>query len=538
MSIARTLALAASNGWLLTALCYVWACVIVYLTDGFAMPRRVARKHRMKRRRRRVVVDFLARLPVIALVYAGFFAISWRPVYAAQGTMSFFIIFTGISRAKFIFIREPLIFSDIALVVDVFKYKTIFYATKLNVLFWVGALAYVFGASGLYFYFEPSVLPERNRVAWVLLGLAVAFGPWLLLFLKPVNTRLVKLSERLLRTLDVRVNTIRFGTFASVVFYFIIWLGRKREMILAELRATIQHAFHELSEAAGLGHPQGAPLVVVWQSESFLDLRHFDVPGLHLPNLDHMRALAAQQGRMTSVFEGGYTLRTEFAVLSGLQPEDAHVDASYPYLRAAHYADIVWPMQLKRSGWITHFIHPYDKSFFYRDRALPALGFDNMTMLDAFDHDPARDGPYVSDRALTDKVIETLDGLEEEKPAFVFVASMANHGPWEPGRCGELTDPVEIYSELLRKADDALGHLVAWLNTLDRPVWLVFYGDHAPLLKSFADPFPDPRTDYVIVPLASARDERVFEPEEREEAPWNLLAKVFAHADFPRRGDA
>jgi len=523
---------------LLTAFCYAWAAIVVYLTDGFALPRSVARKHRMKRRRRRVAVDYLARLPVIALVFAGFFAISWRPIYAAQGTMSFFIIFTGISRAKFTFIREPLVFSDIALVVDVFKYKTIFYATKLNIVFWVVACTYVFGASGLYFYFEPHVLPEANRVAWVLVGLAVAFGPWVLVFLKPVNTRLVRASEMLLRTLDVRVNTIRFGTFTSVVFYFIIWLGKKREVILAELRATIQQAFHELGEATGLGHPEGAPLVVVWQSESFLDLRHFGVDGLALPHLDRAKALAAQAGRMTSVFEGGYTLRTEFAVLSGLQPEDAHVDASYPYLRAAHYADVVWPMQLKRSGWLTHFIHPYDKSFFFRDRALPALGFDHMTMLDAFEHDPRTDGPYVSDRKLTDKVIGALDGMDEEQPAFVFVASMANHGPWEAGRSGTLTDPVEIYCELLRKADAALGQLVGHLNKLDRPVWLVFYGDHAPLLKSFADPFPDPRTDYLIVPLAAARKEKPAPPVEKEEAPWNLLATVFSQAGLHRRGES
>lgn len=518
-------------------LCYAWACVFVYLTDGFALPRSVARAHRMKRRRRRVVVDFLARLPVIALVYAGFFAISWRPIYAAQGTMSFFVIFTGISRAKFTFIREPLIFSDIALVVDVFKYKTIFYATKLNIVFWVVAFAYVFGASALYFYFEPHLLPDRNRLAWVALGLAVAFGPWLLLLAKPVNTRLVRLSERLLRTLDVRINTIRFGTFASVVFYFILWLGKKRQEILSEIRATIQHAFQELGEAAGLAHPQGAPLVLVWQSESFLDLRHFGVTGLRLPHLDQARALSVQAGRMTSVFEGGYTLRTEFAVLSGLQPEDAHVDASYPYLRAAHYADVVWPMRLKRSGWRTHFVHPYEKSFFLRDRALPALGFDALTMLDAFAHDPRKDGPYVSDRKLTEKVVDIVEEIDTQTPAFLFVASMANHGPWEAGRCGTLSDPVEIYCELLRQADLALGQLVARLDRLERPVWLVFYGDHAPLLKSFADPFPDPRTDYVVVPLAGARGTRTGAPVEKEEAPWNLLATVFSAAERHRRSE-
>jgi phosphoglycerol transferase MdoB-like AlkP superfamily enzyme len=479
----------------------------------------------------------LARLPVIALIFAGFFAISWRPIYAAQGTMSFFIIFTIISRAKYTFIREPLVFSDIALVVDVFRYKTIFYATSLNIFFWIAAFSYVFGASGLYFYFEPHVLPAGNRSAWVCLGLVVAFGPWFALFLKVVNRPLVKASDALLGTLDVKVNTARFGTFSSIFYHYVIWLGSKREVILAELKASLQHAIHDLTGHATETGKSGAPLVLVWQSESFLDMRHFGVEDLDLPHLDRLKQLAAKQGRMTSVFEGGYTLRTEFAVLSGLQPEDAYADASYPYLRAAHYADVVWPMRLKRAGWLTHFIHPYDRNFFLRDKAMPVLGFDNMTMLDAFDHVPARDGPYVSDRKLTSAVTEIVENLDPTSPAFLFVASMANHGPWEPGRCGDLTDPVDIYTELLRKSDEALGQLVAFLERQQRPVWLAFYGDHAPLLKSFADPFPDPRTDYLIAPLARARSGQDDHVTATEVAPWNILGALLSYANIQRRSD-
>jgi len=523
-----------STDWLLTAACYFWACIIVYLTDGFALPRTIARKYRTRHSFERKTVETLARLPIIAVVFAGFFAISWRPIYAAQGTISFFIIFTSISRAKYIFIREPLVFSDIALAASVLKHKEIFYATKLNVLFWIVAASYIFGASALYYIFEPSVLPDRSGFLWIVLGLIAAFGPWVLLFFKPVNVRLVKVSEMLLRTLDVHINTVRFGTFASVVYHFIIWIGKRRE----ELIAKMKHALYEIVYADEEIHRDGAPLVLVWQSESFVDLRHFGVSDLDLPHLDRMRSLAAQSGRMTSVFEGGYTLRTEFAVLSGIQPDDAFVDASYPYLRASHYADVVWPMRFKRAGWHTHFVHPYDRSFFFRDKAMPILGFENMTMLDAFLHTPRPDAPYVSDHQLTNRVIDIVEGIDNERPAFLFVASMENHGPWQPGRCGELNDPVDIYTELLRKADAALGHLAAYLDKLDRPVWLAFYGDHAPLLKSFADPFPDPRTDYVMVPLARAQEGRSGTSVVREEAPWNLLGTLLAYADLPVRREA
>lgn len=510
----------------LTAACFVVSAAVVYLTDPFALSRFARERIHLDRGPGRVALELAARLPIILFVFSIFFAISWRPLYCAAGTISFFVIFTGISRTKFIFIREPLVFSDIALVMDVFKYKTIFYATRLNVLFWIAAPTYVFGASALFMIFEPHLLPERYRFFWILVGISVPLLPVILLFVRPVGQAAARISERLLRTLNVRENTMRFGTFASVAYHFMIWLGMRRDAIVAELTHGLQSVLQELM---GDGDEE-APLIVVWQSESFLDLRNLGDTDLELPTIDRLKERAAQWGRLTSVFEGGYTLRTEFSVLSGLQPEDVHADASYPYLRAAHYADVVWPSKLRKAGWLTHFIHPYDSTFFHRNKAMPLLGFSEMTMLDAFGHDPGRDGPYVSDMRLTEKVLEIAGALEEGRPALLFVASMANHGPWEPGRCEGMTDSVEIYRELLRRADAALGRLVEELDKLDRPVWLTFYGDHAPLLKRFADPFPDPRTDYFIVPLGGARQEGHKPTRARVEAPWNLFETLLWHS--------
>ncbi len=514
---------------MLTFFCFALACAVILYTDKFALPARERRRHRPAVSRRRGLVDTISRLPIMALVFAGFFAISWRPLYASAGTMSFFVIFTGISRAKYRFIREPLVFSDIALVADVFKYKSIFYANSLNIVFWIVAFLYVFGVSALYMYFEPSVLPNSHKLLWIILMILVADVPWLLLFYGPVNRPVADFVQHLVGKPNVKVSTIRFGTFGSVIFHFVLWLGRRREKIVAELQERFFAAVNDL-----IGHDADnkAPLVIVWQSESFIDMRHCGVSGVKLPAIDRLQKMAVQWGRLATVFEGGYTLRTEFAVLSGLVPDDLHIDASYPYLRASHYTNVVWPTKLKNAGWSTHFMHPYDRTFFLRHKAMPQLGFEKMTMLDEFDHDPGRDGPYVSDKTLTRKVIADVESQTDSKGSFLFVASMANHGPWEPNRVEGVTDPVKIYLEILQQSDKALGELVDHLNRLDRPVWLVFYGDHAPLLKSFADPFPDPRTDYFIVPLAAARTLHNAPTFPRNEEPWKLMEAMLKHANL------
>jgi phosphoglycerol transferase MdoB-like AlkP superfamily enzyme len=510
----------------LVAVCYIAAAVIVFATDRFALPETARQKYRPARDRQQVLIEYIARLPIVAFVFLFFFSISWRPIYALQGTASFFVIFTIISRVKFRFIREPLLFSDLALVADVFKYKTIFYATKFNILFWFIALGYVFGATALYMAFEDHILPEGEEVFFAILGISSFLAIVAALFVKPVNRFVATVSERLLRTFKVRANTIRFGTFTSVSLHFLVWLGKNRDVVVHELTHGLQRAIHDLID----GEPHDAPLIVVWQSESFYDLRHMGDNQLHLPTIDGLKETAVQWGRMTNVFEGGYTLRTEFAVLSGLKPDEVHVDASYPYLRAGHYAGIVWPNKLLKNGWHTHFIHPYDRTFFMRHKALPLLGFEQMTMLDEFDHRPTADNPYVSDMDLTRKVLHIIDEKRDAQPSMIFVASMANHGPWDKGRCEGLTEPTEIYREMLQRADEALGVLIETLNKSRRPVWLAFYGDHAPLLKSYADPFPDPRTDYFIVPLGGARQTQPTRTVAREEAPWNLFETILLHA--------
>lgn len=474
-----------------------------------------------------ISLDWLARLVLVALTYMLFLSISWRPIYAAAATVSTFAIFTLISRAKFEYIRELLVFSDVALITLVFRHKEMFYATWLNVVFWLVSLTYVFGASALFFVFEPSVLPAGAGLQPIAALLVLMAAPWLFLFNHRFREAASRIAARLIGGDDINTLTVRMGAFTAVVSGFLEWLGTRPVPIVTEIAATDQPA-GRTTASRSVG--DGKPLVVVWQSESFMDMRHFGVSSVALPNLDRLRRRAAEWGRMSNVFEGGYTLRTEFSVISGLPPSQLGPDATYPYLNAGTYSDVAWPTRFRRAGWATRFLHPYDRQFFSRDRALPLLGFEELVMLDAFDHDREHDGPYVSDMTLSKRLLQYCDGDHGKEGQFLFAASMENHGPWRPGRHGDSIDPVEIYLAILQRSDTALGYLAGELDRMERPAWLVFYGDHAPVLKSFADPFSDPRTDYVIVANSWAANRTGGTREPAEKAPWNLVSDLVRHA--------
>jgi phosphoglycerol transferase MdoB-like AlkP superfamily enzyme len=153
------------------------------------------------------------------------------------------------------------------------------------------------------------------------------------------------------------------------------------------------------------------------------------------------------------------------------------------------------------------------------------LGFDEFIDIKSFTHTAQTtqqqdQGPYVSDQALTDKILDTL-AQPHEQPLFIFAITMENHGPlhleqitdseqrqWVseplPQNCQELA----IYLRHLANADQMILRLLRQLSasnaTTDspqqRPAQLLWYGDHVPVLTKVYEQFgyPDGHTDYFL----------------------------------------
>jgi phosphoglycerol transferase MdoB-like AlkP superfamily enzyme len=171
---------------------------------------------------------------------------------------------------------------------------------------------------------------------------------------------------------------------------------------------------------------------------------------------------------------------------------------------------------LREAGYQTTCIHPHPARFFRRDRAFPNLGFDRFIDLRSF-RSAGKFGPYISDEAVTDRLLHELKS--DGKPSFHFVITMENHGPLHleqvsaadtatyytappPSGCEDLT----VYLRHLRNADQQLGRLRAFLHSRTRPTLFCFYGEHLPSMPKVYDALgqPDGRTDYLILsPRAS-----------------------------------
>jgi phosphoglycerol transferase MdoB-like AlkP superfamily enzyme len=160
-------------------------------------------------------------------------------------------------------------------------------------------------------------------------------------------------------------------------------------------------------------------------------------------------------------------------------------------------------------------IHPHPASFFGRDQLFPKLGFDEFIDVNDFQQ-PEKFGPYISDKTVTDKILE-ITKKKTDKPLFVFVITMENHGPLHLEKTSneeqnkyfkddyaeiisiELND-LTVYLRHLKNADKMIKDLTDEYKKSEIETTLCFYGDHVPSMPKVykATNFKDEHSDYFI----------------------------------------
>src|SRR4029077_13691122 len=219
----------------------------------------------------------------------------------------------------------------------------------------------------------------------------------------------------LLPTFNPAADVRRLGWLGS------LWSYGRAERVIFTLNSP-QALLASVRPVGALSH------VVAVQSESFFDPRRV-FPGIRsevLEQFDALRAESCLSGPLEVPAWGANTVRTEFAFLSGVGETQLGVHKFNPY-RKLHMRISTIASVLKGQGYRTICIHPYSASFYGRDRIYPLLGFDEFIDIGHF-AGAQRDGPFVSDLAVAEKVAAILEA-SPGKPVFLFVITMENHGP-------------------------------------------------------------------------------------------------------------
>jgi hypothetical protein len=431
----------------------------------------------------------LVRAGVIAWIWLLAFGLTGRPLFAATATGVSIAIAVAISNAKLRYLQEPLLFSDIPLLAHIPAHLDLFYVPRRWRAAAFGAVALLVAAIVAWLAVEPRGSADVQITALLL----VAAGTAAVLR----RDTLLAPAARLVGEAEPRTDVARLGLLATMLAYYASW---RLEQVPAPVRTA----------PAPPAQPAAFDIIVIVQAESFVDLRRLGHADVRLPAFDRLRQRARCSGQLEVPGTGANTLRPESAVLTGRGFSEQGFDRFHPYLRPARFAANALPRLLAAAGWDTVFVHPFDRRFFRRHRAMPALGFARFIDDRAF-AGAKRYGPFVSDEAVADLLLDTIERRKPgDPPLFAYVVTMEAHDPYGAGRLPDEDDPVRQYVRHLENADRMLGRIADRLDAGADRALLVAFGDHVPFLPEFADPFPDTRTDFVVAEFGrQARREQV-----------------------------
>lgn len=298
--------------------------------------------------------------------------------------------------------------------------------------------------------------------------------------------------------------------------------------------------------------------VVYVLSESFSDPSR--VPGLQL-NKNPMPFISGlkqrtDSGLMLSSGYGGGTANLEYMSLTGLSMVNFNASLTSPYQQLVPNAQ--WTPTINQYwGDASRSVafHPYEPSMYLRSTNYKKFGFGKFYALQGPDVIAHRDmldkSPYVSDASAYKSAFEKIANVNGSR--FVQIVTMQNHMPYRNWYAhndfkanaangaealgSDETTSIETYAQGVKYTDEATADFLQELDKLNKPVTVVFYGDHLPGVYSTAS--ADEKnslalhlTDYFIWSNKKARQQRDSSMKRARENAYKIRENDYASPNF------
>lgn len=236
-------------------------------------------------------------------------------------------------------------------------------------------------------------------------------------------------------------------------------------------------------------------------SESLADPRYYDEIKLDSDPLEYILDPSdkALVGTLISPAYGGGTPNTEFEILTGISIQYLEPNMKLPFqdflANFSSFPSVVSYLKGSNESIKTYGIHSYSSKMYKRRAVYRALGFDTALFSDDLEPNYAIDNnPYISDAATYENIIDILESSDED--VFMNVVTMQNHGGYtdiynqydtrvlDDSLDQQLLLDLMYYMQGIKYTDEATMDFMSMLESMDRDVIVVFYGDHQPGIYS------------------------------------------------------
>ena len=260
----------------------------------------------------------------------------------------------------------------------------------------------------------------------------------------------------------------------------------------AYLNGLVEKVSAEDSSVAKVDKPN----IIVVFSESFWDLSKIeDTVKYNKPITENFNKLK-NKGELIEVISpayGGMSENVSFEILTGGSMNyfsKGYIPIMSLYNRKGTENSPSLVRDLKNNGYTTEIV--FGKDYYNSEKTYKKIGFENYRELHG------EEGFAGLDEYATDKLIERLE-QKGENPMFYVMASIESHMPYPEDKYDEELRTVKItesklskeenvvmttYAQGMYHADLQLARLYEYIQSLDEPTMILFFGDHLPFLHT------------------------------------------------------
>lgn len=233
------------------------------------------------------------------------------------------------------------------------------------------------------------------------------------------------------------------------------------------------------------------PDIILILNESFYDLRQITDIETNIPYMEHIDEMENTiRGYTVAPEVGGGTNSSEYELLTSNSLQMMQGITPFNVLKMKGANSIVF--HLKQLGDTTAAAHSEKASNYSRVDAYPDMGFENTYFdTDFADKEYYATRGFATDESLYKNMISWYEDMEEDKPRFMYLLTIQNHGGWEQTKedsyivkamndYGDLQGQINEYLTGIYMTDNAFSELTEYFENVEREVVICMAGDHSP----------------------------------------------------------
>lgn len=239
----------------------------------------------------------------------------------------------------------------------------------------------------------------------------------------------------------------------------------------------------------------GTPNIIVVFSESYWNpelIKEVKFSSPVLPNYESLSNVGQPLNLISPSF-GGLSANVEFELLTGLSIK--YFSGNYiPYVslykndKSALYPSLIKEMQ--QNGYQTEILNTAGPKLYDCQNVYKIMDLDKVTYV-------SQEPTYAKDSVVTDMIKNRFNSKAKNEKLFYLAITMGSHMPYYENNyqnpnlkitsspySNSINNIILNYALAVNAADQELGKLYEYINTLEEPTLLIYFGDHLPFLKT------------------------------------------------------